>query len=51
VSVFRLAPEPSGDLRITLTLPVTRLGFGAFSVDPVAKLIGAPVRDMLEPIP
>jgi hypothetical protein len=38
------------DLRLTLVLPVTRIGFGAFSVDPLARLIGAPVADILEPL-
>lgn len=49
MSVVPLA-IPSGDLRLVLVLPVTRLGFGAFSVDRLAKLIGAPVAEILEPL-
>ena len=44
------AVVPPRDLRFRLTLPVTRVGFGVFSVDPLAKLIGAPVRSILEPL-
>lgn len=47
---FQLEPERTGELRIVLTLPVTRIGFGGLSIDPVAKLIGAPVREILEPL-
>ena len=35
-------------LRIDLTLPVTRVGWGPFSIDPVEQLIGAPVAEILE---
>lgn len=40
----------SGDLCLVLVLPVTRIGFGGLSIDPLAKLIGAPVSEILEPL-
>ncbi len=42
--------QDSLDLNIDLTLPVTRLGVGIFSLDPVEQLIGAPVSHFLEPL-
>ena len=44
-----LAAVTARDLRFRLTLPVTRVGFGTISVDPLAKLISAPGLDILEP--
>lgn len=35
-------------IRFNLILPAARLGFGPFSVDPFAEVIGAPVADILE---
>ena len=43
-----LAPAPDGSIRINLTLPVLRFGFGPFTVDPVEQFIGAKVSDILE---
>ena len=37
-------------IRVNLTLPVTRIGFGPFSFDPLEQLIGAKVADLLEPL-
>ena len=37
-----------GAIRVNVTLPVTRVGFGPFSFDPVEQMIGAPVADILE---
>ena len=37
-----------GAIRLNVTLPVTRVGFGPFSFDPVEQMIGAPVADILE---
>lgn len=37
-------------IRVNVTLPVTRLGFGPFSFDALEQLIGAPVADILEPL-
>ena len=47
----RSAPvAPNGDqaIRMNLTLPVTRLGFGPFSFDPIEQMIGCPVSELLE---
>ena len=35
-------------VRINLTMPVTRIGFGPFSFDPVEQMIGAPLSSLLE---
>ena len=43
-------PQPSQDLNIDLTLPVTRIGVGILSFDPVEQAIGAPVAHVLEPL-
>lgn len=37
-----------GSVRVNLTMPVTRLGFGPLSFDPVEQMIGAPLTDILE---
>ena len=39
---------PEGAIRVNLTMPVTRLGFGPFAFDPVAHAIGAPLSEILE---
>ena len=36
------------DLRVDLVVPVMRLGFGAFALDPVRQLIGMPLEEVLE---
>jgi len=35
-------------VRVNLTMPVTRIGFGPFSFDPVEQMIGAPLSSILE---
>lgn len=35
-------------IRFRLVLPVTRLGIGVFSFDPIEQLVGAPVAELLE---
>lgn len=35
-------------VRVNLTMPVTRIGFGPFSFDPVEQMIGAPLASLLE---
>ena len=43
------APVEDGAIRVNLTLPVTRLGFGAFfSFDPIEQMIGMPLSELLE---
>jgi len=42
--------QPNHDLCIDLTLPVTRVGIGIFSYDPVESFLGAPVSHFLEPL-
>lgn len=44
------APAPSSAIRVNLTVPVTRLGFGPFSFDPLEQMIGAKLIDLLEPL-
>ena len=43
-------PTPAGDraIRFRLVLPVTRLGVGVFSFDPIEQLVGAPIAELLE---
>ena len=41
------APASDGAIRVNLTLPVTRLGFGPFSFDPIEQMIGCPVAELL----
>ena len=40
--------ESDRSIRVNLTLPVTRLGFGPFSFDPIEQVIGCPVAELLE---
>lgn len=44
------APAPSEAIRVNLTVPVTRIGFGPFSIDPLEQMIGAKLADILEPL-
>ena len=39
---------PAKAIHLRLVLPAARLGFGVFSIDPLAEVIGAPVADILE---
>ncbi len=41
---------PQGDLSIAfdLTVPVTKMGFGPFAIDPVAHFLGAPLIEILD---
>ena len=43
-------PQAGDDLNIDLALPVTRVGFGPLSFDPVEQFLGAPVSHFLEPL-
>jgi hypothetical protein len=36
-----------GEIRVNLSLPVTRVGFGMFSFDPLEQMIGAPLSEIL----
>ena len=40
-------PRQPAPIRVNLTMPVTRVGFGPFSFDPVEQLIGAPLSEIL----
>lgn len=40
----------TNDIRVNLTLPILRLGVGPFAIDPVERLVGARVVDLLEPL-
>lgn len=42
--------EPDRAIRFLLTVPVTRIGIGPFSFDPLEQLIGCPLADLLEPL-
>jgi hypothetical protein len=44
------AVASDGAIHIDLTLPVTRVGVGIFSFDPVEQFLGAPVGHFLEPL-
>lgn len=44
----KVIPAPDGAIRFNLTLPVLRIGFGPFSIDPVEQFIGAKLTDILE---
>ncbi|MFH1468645.1 MAG: hypothetical protein ABIO70_29920 [Pseudomonadota bacterium] len=42
------APASEGaPILVNLTLPVTRIGFGVFSIDPVEQVIGMPIAEIL----
>lgn len=47
-SSLATAPADDGAIRVNLTLPVTRLGFGIFSFDPIEQMIGMPLTELLE---
>lgn len=40
--------EDQGEIRVNLSLPVTRVGFGVFSFDPLEQMIGAPLSEILD---
>ena len=42
------ASPDANAIHLRLVLPAARLGFGVFSIDPLAEVIGAPVADILE---
>ena len=43
--------DPLGSaIRVTRAMPVTRIGFGPFSFDPLEEMIGAKLVDLLEPL-
>jgi hypothetical protein len=44
------APESPSAIRVNLTVPVTRIGFGPFSFDPLEQMIGAKLSDLLGPL-
>ena len=44
----RAAGAAANAIHLRLVLPAARLGFGVFSIDPLAEVIGAPVADILE---
>lgn len=44
------APVALDSIRVNVSMPVTRLGFGPLSFDPVEKMIGMPIKDILEPL-
>lgn len=46
----RPASQPEGPLHFNLTLPVTRVGFGIFTVDPLTQLLGRPLTEILSPL-
>jgi len=43
-----VSPGPGDEIRINLALPVTRVGFGIFTFDPLEQMIGAPLTEILE---
>jgi hypothetical protein len=47
--VGRAAPAKTA-IRVDITVPVTRIGFGPFSFDPLEQMIGAKLADLLAPL-
>lgn len=43
-------PATARAIRVNVTVPVTRIGFGPFSFDPLEQMIGAKLADLLEPL-
>ena len=43
-----VSQDPGGEIRVNLALPVTRVGFGIFSFDPLEQMIGAPLTEILD---
>jgi hypothetical protein len=43
-----VSQEPGGEVCVNLVMPVSRIGFGPFSFDPLEQLIGAPLTEILE---
>ena len=43
-------PAAARAIRVNVTVPVTRIGFGPFSFDPLEQMIGAKLADLLEPL-
>lgn len=41
---------PVRAIRVNVTVPVTRIGFGPFQFDPLEQMIGAKLADLLEPL-
>ena len=37
-------------IRVLVSVPITRIGVGLFSLDPVEQLLGLPLADLLEPL-
>lgn len=37
----------AGEIRVNVCVPVTRIGIGVFSFDPLEQVIGAPLADLL----
>lgn len=48
VQTRSVAPQ-TGVVRFNLLIPVTRIGVGVFSFDPVERALGAPIRQVLNP--
>ena len=43
-------PRPNEALCIDVSVPVTRVGVGPFSFDPLEQLLGAPLPELLAPV-
>ena len=43
-------PVADESIRVLVSVPITRIGVGVFSLDPVEQLLGAPLADLLEPL-
>ena len=40
-------PQTSGAIHLDLVLPVIKVGFGIFAIDPVEQMIGMPIAEAL----
>jgi len=50
VSAAVATPRPNEALCIDVSVPVTRVGVGPFSLDPLEQLLGAPLPELLAPV-
>ena len=46
----QVQPAVDESIRVLVSVPITRIGVGVFSFDPVEQLLGAPLADLLEPL-
>lgn len=50
MNVGHVQPAADESIRVLVSVPITRIGVGIFSIDPVEQLLGASLADILEPL-